>query len=101
MHTNQDGTAQHSRPATTERAIQHNGQSFVGNDVAEQQCDKDPMLALLQQAQDFGSTLLLASLARGSDNLQVDFILAHEGNCQTSKDSTQEHKGNGNAQIDP
>jgi hypothetical protein len=59
------------------------------------------MLALLQQTQDSGSALLLASLTRGSNNLQVDFILAHEGNGQTSKDSTQQHEGNGDTQIDP
>jgi hypothetical protein len=101
IYTNQDGTAQHSRPATAQGAIEHDGQSFVGDDVAEQQCDENPMLALLQQAQDSGSALLLAALARGCDNLQVDFILAHECNRQASKDSAQEHEGNGDTQIDP
>lgn len=59
------------------------------------------MLALLQQAQHLGRTLLLTSLARGSNDLQVDLILTHECNGQASKDSTQEYEGNGDTQIDP
>lgn len=59
------------------------------------------MLAFLQQAQDLGRTLLLTSLARGSDDLQVDFILAHKSNGQASKDTSQEYEGNGDTQVDP
>jgi hypothetical protein len=101
LDTNQDGTAQDGRPATTQRAIQDNGQSLVCDDVAEQQGDENPMLALLQQTQDSGGALLLAALARGCNDLQVDFILAHECNGQARKDSAQEDEGNGDTQIDP
>jgi hypothetical protein len=59
------------------------------------------MLALLQQPQNLGRTLLLASFTRSCNDLQVDLILTHESNRQASEDSTQEHQGNGNAQVDP
>jgi hypothetical protein len=101
VNTNQDGTAQDGRPATTQRAIQDNGQSLVCDDVAEQQGDENPMLALFQQPQNSGGAFLLAALARGCNDLQVDFVLAHECNGQAGKDSAQEDEGNGDTQIDP
>lgn len=78
MLTDQDGGAQNGRPATPKRPVEHDGKGLVGDDIAQQQRDKDPMLAFLQQTKDLGGVFALGALARRCDDLEVDFVLSHE-----------------------
>lgn len=76
--TNQDGTADDGRPASSKRSVEHNRQCLVCDDVAEQQGDENPVLALLEEAKHAGGVFLLRTVARGSKDLEIDLVLAHE-----------------------
>lgn len=75
IRTNQNSTAQDGGPASSQRTIKHNGQSLVGDDIAQQQSHKDPMLPPVEQSQNFGGMLHLGPFPRCFDDLQVDLIL--------------------------
>ena len=53
--------AQHGRPAATEGAIENDGKSLVGDHVAQQKSDQNPMFAALQESENPGRILLLSS----------------------------------------
>jgi len=75
---NEDGGANNGRPASTQRAVEDNGQRLVGDDVAEEERHQDPVLAALQQSQNAGGVVALVRLARLGEDLEIDFVLAHE-----------------------
>jgi hypothetical protein len=78
MHTNQYRTAEYSRPSSSQRTVEHNGKRFVDDDIAQQQCDQDPMLSLLQQVVNLLRVPLFFSFAGGSYHLEVNTILPHQ-----------------------
>lgn len=77
-HTNEYRGADNGWPASTERPVEHYRQCFVGDDVAQEQCDQDPMLAALEESQHARRILALVSFARVGKYLKIDFILAHK-----------------------
>lgn len=115
-HTNEYRGADNGWPASTERSVEHYRQRFVGDDVAQEQCDQDPMLAALEESQHARRILALVSFARMSKHLEVNFILTHktvqgqyEGiriwTCylrdgQTCEDTTGQNEREGHAQIE-
>jgi hypothetical protein len=78
VHTNKDGRTDDGRPATAEGAIENNGECFVGDDVAQEQGDKDPVLAALEQLEHLLRIFALAAITGMGEDLQVDFVLAHQ-----------------------
>lgn len=78
VHTNKNGGAEHGRPAASERPVEHNGEGLVGDDVAQEQCHQDPVLALLEQLEHLGRVLALGALARRGEDLEIDLVLAHQ-----------------------
>lgn len=58
------------------------------------------MLALVQQSQDPLRVSLLRSFSTRSNDLQVRLILAHQCNGKSSKGTTEEHQGDGHAEVD-
>jgi hypothetical protein len=79
--TNEHRRAQHGGPASAQGAVEHDGQGFVGDDIAEEQRDEHPVLAALQKPQHTRGILALGGLARVRQNLEVDFVLPHETAC--------------------
>jgi hypothetical protein len=77
-HTNEYGGAENSRPTPAERPVEHDGEGLVGNDVAQEQCNQNPVLALLEEFEDLGGILALGALARRSEDLKVDLVLSHQ-----------------------
>ncbi len=61
--TNEYGGTNNSRPSSTEGPVKHYRKSFVGDDIAQEKRDQDPMLASLKQLQDLGRVLALVLLA--------------------------------------
>lgn len=58
-YTNENGTAEDCGPASTKGPIKHDGQSFIGDDIAEQESDQNPMFAFLQELEHLFCILLL------------------------------------------
>ena len=77
-HTNEYGGAENGRPSPAERPVEHDGECLVGDDVTQQQCNQNPVLALLEELKDFGGILTLGALARRSEDLEVDLVLSHQ-----------------------
>lgn len=48
MCTNENSRAYNGRPASTERSIEDDRESFVGDDVAQEKRDQNPVLAALE-----------------------------------------------------
>jgi hypothetical protein len=67
--TNEYRGAKDSRPASTQRPVEHDGESFVGDDVAKEKGHQHPMFAALEQAQHPRRVLALVGLARLSKHL--------------------------------
>jgi hypothetical protein len=76
--TNENGRAEDGGPAPAQRPVEHNGQGFVGDDIAQEQRDEDPVLPVLEETQHLLGRLAFVRLARGRQHLEVDFILAHQ-----------------------
>jgi hypothetical protein len=45
--TDEHSRAEHSRPPSTQRAIENDGQRFVGDNIAQQESNQDPMFPSL------------------------------------------------------
>jgi hypothetical protein len=78
VRTNEDRGTNNGWPASSQGPVENNGQSFVGDDVAEEQCDQDPVLAALEEPQHPRGILALVGFARVGEDFEVDFVLSHE-----------------------
>jgi hypothetical protein len=119
--TNEDGGAENGGPASAQGPVEDDGQGLVGDDVAQEQRDEHPVLAVLQQPQHLLGGAALVGLARRGQDLEVDLVLSHQParllavaqwrdgvgvgvgvrDGQACKDTAREHEGDGNAQIEP
>jgi hypothetical protein len=97
--TDQHGTANNSRPSSSQAPVQNDRQRLVRDDVAQKKCDQNPMLALAQQTQHSLCVPLLGAFSACCDDLQVCLVLSHQCDCQTSHDAAQQDESDGNAQI--
>jgi hypothetical protein len=79
--TNEYRGAQNGGPASSQGAVEHNGQGFVGDDIAEEQRHEHPMFAAVEESQHARCVLALRGFARVRQNLEVDFVLAHKTAC--------------------
>jgi hypothetical protein len=77
-HTNEYGGAENSGPSAPERPVEHNGECLIGDDVAQEKCDQNPVLALLEEFEDLCGILAFGALARRSKDLKIDLVLAHQ-----------------------
>lgn len=99
--TNQNSGSNDSCHASTKTTVEHNRQCLVHNDVAEQQCNQNPVLSLLQELENsFGISLLRVVRILG-DNLQIDTVLTHQSNGQTGESTTKENQEHGSDVEDP
>lgn len=76
--TNKNGGAEDGGPASAQGPVEHNGQGLVGDDIAQEQRDEDPMLSVLEETQHLLGRLAFVRLARGRQHLEVDLVLAHQ-----------------------
>ena len=74
-HTDQNSTPQNSRPASSERTIDNDGQGFVGDNIAQKECNQYPVLSLFNQMKHACSIFSFSNVSWGFDNLQIDLIL--------------------------
>lgn len=98
--TNEHGTPDDGRNATTERSVQHDGQGLIDNDIGQQQCHQDPMLALIQQIQHPPRVLVLRLVRIALDNLQVNAVLSHQAMPRQSQ-SIAHHQFATHAIVNP
>ena len=98
--TDQDGTANNGRPSSSQAPVQDNRQSLVRDDIAQQERNQNPMLALAQQAKDSLRVSSLGALSARSNDLQVCFVLAHQSNGQAGHDTAEQNQRDGNAKVD-
>jgi hypothetical protein len=76
IYTDENSTAQDSRPTSSERSIEDDGESLVGDDVTEQQSHQHPMFSFLEESKHTGGIPSFGFIARGFDDLQIDLILS-------------------------
>lgn len=99
--TNQDSGSNDSSHASTKTAVKHDGQRLVHNDVAEEQCDQNPMFSLLQKLEDSFGVPLLRVVGVFGDDLQIYAVLAHQSDGQPGKSTTEEDQEHGSDVENP
>lgn len=101
MFTNQDSGSNDGSDASTETAVEHDGQGLVHDDVAKEQGDQNPMLSFLKQLEDPLGIPLLGIVWIFGDNLEIYAVLAHESDGQAGEGTTQEDEKHGGEVENP
>lgn len=99
--TDQDRRTNDGSDTTAKTAVEHHGQGLVDNDIAQQQGDQDPMFSLLEKLENPLGVLLLGIGGVLGDDLEVDAVLAHQGDGQAGKGTAEEHEEDGCDEEDP
>lgn len=100
-HTNEDCATDYSGHTAAEAPVEDNRERLVDDDIGEKKCDQHPVLSLVEQIEDALSVLTLWLFGIGREDLQVDLVLAHERNGQTSKGTAGQDEDHGDKEVDP